>query len=349
MTLSIDPNIVATEHYPQSWQAALADVVRDPVELFQLLQLPPAILPATLKANEDFPLRVPRCFVERMGKGNINDPLLKQVLPLAQELDYQPGFCTDPLNENHHNPQPGIIHKYHGRVLLVITGACAIHCRYCFRRHFNYSDNTPSRKEWRQSLNYIAEDSSIREVILSGGDPLAANDSVLAELVERIANIPHVQRLRIHSRLPVVLPQRIDDRCLEWLTASRLKVVMVIHSNHAQELDSQVGEALNKLHQAGITLLNQTVLMAGINDQAEQLAALSEALFQHRVMPYYLHLLDRVQGAAHFEISDATACSLHEQLQKILPGYLVPKLVREIAGKPSKTLIIRASDNKVTS
>lgn len=320
-----------------SWQQSLADVIRTPQELFDTLELQPGQQPAaTLAAMQEFPLRVPREFVARMQPGDWNDPLLQQVLPLGQEMDYQPGFCQDPLEENAANPVPGLIHKYHGRVLLVISGGCAIHCRYCFRRHFPYEQNNPSRRQWQQALDYIRADDSIREVIFSGGDPLVASDRLLAELTAQLSEIPHLTTLRLHSRLPVVIPSRIDDHCLAWLTGHRLRPVMVIHSNHANEIDVDVQRALQRLQQAGVTTLNQTVLLKGINDNEQALAQLSERLFAAGCLPYYLHLLDKVQGAQHFEVSAARAQQLAQALLARLPGYLVPKLVQELPGAASK-------------
>lgn len=322
-----------------SWQQALADVIRDPAELFEILQLDPQLLAAAQAACQDFPLRVPRSFVARMQPGARFDPLLMQVLPIGQELDLQPGFSHDPLQEADANPLPGLIHKYQGRVLLVVSGGCAINCRYCFRRHFPYQDNNPGRQHWQQALDYIRADNSITEVIFSGGDPLAASDRVLAELAARIADIPHVTTLRIHSRLPVVIPQRINDDCLAWLTQPRLQTVLVLHANHANEIDSHVGRALQALKNAGVTLLNQTVLLKGINDDAPTLAALNRRLFAHGVLPYYLHMLDRVQGAAHFDVTQSRARDIIHQLLAELPGYLVPKLVRETPRAQSKVPI----------
>lgn len=320
----------------ESWQQALADVIRQPEELFTLLQLDKTALPAALVASQDFPLRVPRCFVARMKPGCVNDPLLKQVLPLGTELEYQPGFTDDPLGERDSNPIPGLIHKYHGRVLLIVSGGCAINCRYCFRRHFPYSDNNPSRAERQQMLDYLRTDSTITEVILSGGDPLAASDQLLAELVNDIAAIPHITTLRVHSRMPIVIPQRINDSCLQWLTGTRLNVVMVVHCNHANEINQSVRNTLTRLKLAGITVLNQAVLLAGVNDEAKSLTALSESLFAAGALPYYLHVLDRVKGAAHFQVSEHRGQQLINELLAHLPGYLVPKLVKEVAGASSK-------------
>ncbi len=321
------------------WQDELANLIRRPAELLEMLELDPALLPDALTASADFPLRLPRSYAARMRKGDINDPLLRQVLPLGEELLAAPGYSADPLGEQESNPHPGLIHKYRGRVLLIVSGSCAINCRYCFRRHFPYQDNRPGRQDWQAALDYIAASDDITEVIYSGGDPLSAPDSQLRWLTEQVVAIPQVQRLRIHSRLPVVLPSRIDEGCLEWLTGHRLQTVMVIHSNHANELNSEVGQALTQLREASVTLLNQAVLLRGVNDSVETLEALSETLFRHGVLPYYLHLLDRVAGASHFEVPQDRALQLHRLLQLRLPGYLVPKLVREDAGAGAKTLL----------
>lgn len=321
------------------WQNELADLIRSPAELIELLGLDKAQLPAALAASNEFELRVPRAYANRIRKGDPNDPLLRQVLPVSDELIGAPGYSVDPLGEADANPLPGLIHKYHGRVLLIVSGSCAINCRYCFRRHFPYQDNNPGRARWQEALDYISADPSISEVIYSGGDPLNAPDRQLEWLTSRVAEIPHLRRLRIHSRLPVVLPNRIDEDCLAWMTGHRLETSLVIHSNHAQELDASVAEALARLKRAGITLLNQTVLLRGVNDSVPALSDLSERLFSCGVLPYYLHLLDKVAGAQHFDLPLATAKELHRQLEATLPGYLVPKLVREIAGASSKTPI----------
>lgn len=321
----------------EPWQQQLADVIRDPAELMAELALDPAESPLGTAAMRQFPLRVPRAFARRMERGNWRDPLLLQVLPAALEEQSQPGFVADPLEETASNPVPGLIHKYRGRVLLVTSPACAIHCRYCFRRHFPYGDNTPGRSEWDAALDYIAADSSIDEVILSGGDPLAANDAYLEWLVGRLADIPHVQRLRIHTRLPVVIPQRVTTACTDWLCGTRLRPVVVIHANHANELDADVAAAMARLSERGVTLLNQTVLLKDVNDRAETLADLSLRLFDIGVMPYYLHLLDRVAGAQHFEVAETRAQRIFNELLARLPGYLVPRLVREDPGAAAKT------------
>ena len=319
-----------------SWQEQLATSIRDPKELLQKLELDPALLDGALAAHSDFPLRVPQAYLQRIERGNPNDPLLRQVLPLGTELLATPGYSNDPLEELNANPVPGLVHKYHGRVLLIVSPNCAINCRYCFRRHFPYGDNKPGRSEWQQALDYIAADPSISEVIFSGGDPLAASDRQLEWLTSKLEAIHHVKRLRIHTRLPVVIPDRITDHLLQWLGDSRLFTSMVIHSNHPNELDENTRNALVRLRNTGITLLNQTVLLADINDAPRVLGQLSERLFECSVLPYYLHQLDHIAGAAHFAVSDELARSLHRELLVTLPGYLVPKLVRELPGIPYK-------------
>ncbi len=318
------------------WQTLLSQAITDPEELFRLLDLPLDSLPASLKADRDFRLRVPRGFAARMRKGDFNDPLLRQVVPLAEESAQVPVFSRDPLDELNAMPVPGVLHKYQGRILLTATGACAIHCRYCFRRHYPYSEANPRRAP-DQTFDYVRQHTQINEVILSGGDPLTLTDSRLSELVSALETLPHVIRLRIHSRIPVVLPERIDNSLLEWLHKTRLQVVLVIHANHAREIDTRVRQAMGRLRQAGATLFNQSVLLRGINDDARTLADLSETLFRAGVLPYYLHQLDRVQGAAHFSVADDEAINIINQLRTVVPGYLLPALVRENPGQLSKT------------
>lgn len=322
-----------------SWQSALADVITDPAELFATLKLDPTLLEQAYKANQLFSLRVPRSFVARMKPGDFSDPLLQQVLPVAAELQQIAGFSIDPLNEQAANVLPGLLHKFNGRVLLVVSGGCAVHCRYCFRRHFPYEANNPGSKGWQPALDYISNDPTITEVIYSGGDPLLLKDNQLAELTEKIAAIPHVQRLRIHTRLPIVIPERVTSELIALLVATRLQAVVVVHCNHANEVDDDVDVAMAKLREHNITLLNQAVLLKGINDSVEALVDLSEALFRAGVLPYYLHLLDKVQGAAHFDVPQSQARKLLEQVSHRLPGYLVPRLAREEAGMPAKVLV----------
>jgi L-lysine 2,3-aminomutase len=323
-----------------TWQQALIQAVRDPKELLELLELPESLLSPAQAANQLFELKVPREFIERMKKGDLTDPLLRQVLPLGKELIETDGFSHDPLAEAQSNHIKGMVHKYQGRVLLVVAPHCAVNCRYCFRRHFPYQDNNPSRQQWQAVFEQIASDSSIHEVIFSGGDPLASPDRQLQWMVDQLAQIPHLKRLRVHTRLPIVIPQRITDSTLQWLTGSRLKPVMVIHCNHANELDNRVADALIQLQDQGVMLLNQAVLLKGVNDRLATQIALSERLFELDVLPYYLHLLDKVQGTAHFDVPAQEALTLHQQMQANLPGFLVPKLVREEAGESQKTLIL---------
>lgn len=286
-----------------------------------------------------FPLRVPQSYVNKMRYGDRADPLLRQVFPMIDESYQADGFSTDPVGDQLAVTAPGILQKYQGRALLVTTGACAIHCRYCFRRHFPYADSNPLASHWQQTLEQLRADKTVTEVILSGGDPLSLNDDKLAKLVSDLETLPHLKRLRIHTRLPVVLPERIDAHLIRWLSHCKLKVVMVIHANHANEIDDTAAQALSQLQQAGCQLLNQTVLLKGINDSVASLVALSERLSEANIMPYYLHLLDKVAGAQHFDVAEARALELMDEIRKILPGYLVPRLVREIQGETSKTLI----------
>jgi EF-P beta-lysylation protein EpmB len=272
-----------------------------------------------------------------MHRGDSRDPLLLQVLPVQQEAQETTGFLRDPLEELDSMPVPGLLHKYQGRALLTVTGACAVHCRYCFRRHFPYAEANPVTGHWPQSIEYIRQHPDITEVILSGGDPLTLSDDRLQSLADQLATIDHLRTLRIHSRLPVVLPERVDENLLSWLAAQRLKVVMVIHCNHPNEIDTGVIGAMDRLRRAGVVLLNQSVLLRNINDEAATLISLSERLFAAGVLPYYLHQLDRVQGAAHFEVSARTARKLMNEVSASLPGYLVPRLVQEIPGMPGKT------------
>lgn len=321
------------------WQVALADAVRSPRELLRRLQISPGHLPDWLDLHPSFRCLVPESYLLRIRPGDPKDPLLLQVLPLAAENIQQPGFIEDPVADHQFRSAQGVLHKYANRVLLITTGTCAIHCRYCFRREFPYNEFNTLR-DFTPALSYIAKHKDITEVILSGGDPLILSDRRLSQLVKQLEGIPHVERLRIHTRVPIVLPERIDDGLFSWLGRGRLRVVMVIHANHPREFYSPAKEALEKLHDAGITMLNQAVLLAGINDNIETLRALQETGFAHGVLPYYLHQLDRTRGTGHFEVSDTNAKALFHELQSQLPGYLVPKLVREIPGQRSKTLLL---------
>jgi EF-P beta-lysylation protein EpmB len=321
------------------WKVQLSQSVTSIEELLSFLDLTSEQLSTSQQAASEFSLKVPRPFIDRMQPGNPTDPLLLQVLPVAAEMQQSPDYNKDPLEESKHNPIAGIVHKYANRLLLVISPACAINCRYCFRRHFPYDENRQSKQQWQTALDYIHSDESINEVIYSGGDPLAANDNFLGWLTTEIAEIAHIKRLRIHTRLPVVIPARIDQGFLNWATATRLKPIVVLHINHANEIDNEVARAIQKLIDAGMQVLNQSVLLRGVNDSAVTLAELSERLFDCGVSPYYLHLCDPVAGAQHFDLDDSVAKQIYGELQCLLPGFLVPKLVREIPNRESKTLI----------
>ncbi len=318
----------------QDWQSALRMAYRHPTELLRDLDIDPAGI--DWLDPDSFAMRVPREFAARMRRGDPNDPLLLQVLPRRVEHQQRPGFVPDPLQEAQYQATPGLIHKYHGRALIIATATCGVHCRYCFRREFDYREAREGRDGWQAAVEQIADQPDIVEAILSGGDPLSLADDKLARLLTQLQSIPHLRRLRIHTRQPIVLPQRITPALLRRLEDSRLACVMVLHSNHANEIDNAVQQACERLKAAGVTLLNQAVLLAGINDTAQAQADLSERLFQAGVLPYYLHQLDAVRGAAHFEVADENARGIMRELNSRMPGYLVPRLVREIPGKPGK-------------
>ena len=325
---------VATEPLAD-WRQLWRDAVTDAAELLELVdlghltdQLPPA--------DAGFQMRVTRSFVARMRCGDPHDPLLLQVLPQLAELDQVPGFVDDPVGDLDARAAHGVLHKYEGRALLIASGSCAVNCRYCFRRHFPYGAEMAAASQWQQALTHLRQDTSINELILSGGDPLSLATHKLEELSHGLADIAHVKRIRIHSRLPVVLPERIDDSFLAWLNSLPQQKVVVLHANHANEFDASVDAACARMRAAGVTLLNQSVLLRGVNDSADAIANLSERMFAAGVLPYYLHQLDRVQGAAHFEVNDTRARALMDEVRTRLPGYLVPKLVREVAGDGSK-------------
>lgn len=288
------------------------------------------------QADSLFPMRIPAVFYDLIDLENEQDPLLKQVLPDAEETVTKENYTRDPLDEQSYQPTPGILHKYHGRVLLLLTGNCAIHCRYCFRRHFPYSESNPLHTHWQESLDYLRSDNSITEVIFSGGDPLSISDDILVRLIEDLEQITHIQRLRIHTRMPVVLPDRITDKLIKTLASSRLDVCVVLHVNHANELGDQATAAIQRCRSAGLVLLNQSVLLKDVNNEVDVLHQLSERLFALGVLPYYLHLLDPVEGAAHFNVDKEEAIEIHEALSRQLPGYLVPRLVQEVSGLPYK-------------
>jgi len=328
------------QHFNKNWQQQLSEAFNSIEDLCHYLHLPIDALPVSNVAATNFPIRVPLSFAACMEKGNPDDPLLKQVLPTQEELIAYPGFNNDPVGDLQATAQTGVIHKYHGRVLLINTGSCAINCRYCFRRNFPYSELQLSKQSELAAINYIRQDRSLSEVILSGGDPLLLNDARLTKLLEQLDGIEHIKRIRIHSRLPIVLPARITDEFIKTLQNSSKQIVMVVHCNHANEINNRVITAFNTLKAHGITLFNQSVLLKGVNDQVDTLCALSEKLFHHGVIPYYLHLLDKAAGTGHFEVAETQAVELIKEVQATLSGYLVPKLVKEVAGQHSKQIVL---------
>jgi EF-P beta-lysylation protein EpmB len=333
--------ITVKPHSPQisTWQNLGRSSIRDPKELLQVLGLQGFEGLLSPQAEQQFGLRVPRGFAAKMRYGDINDPLLRQVLPILDEQFQSPGFNIDAVGDLAARQNTGVLHKYNGRALLVSTGSCAINCRYCFRRHFPYAEETAAANQWQSAIEYLANDTSISELLLSGGDPLSLSTAKLNSLTQQLAPLRHIKRLRFHTRLPIVLPERIDDEFITWLGTLPYQLVFVLHANHANELDASVAHAVARIKQTGATVLNQSVLLKGVNDDAEVLISLSERLFEIGILPYYLHQLDRVQGAAHFEVPLPQAKALHTKLMACLPGYLVPKLVQEIAGQANKTPI----------
>jgi EF-P beta-lysylation protein EpmB len=321
----------------RNWKLLLREAYRDIDALLACLGLSRGEV--AVADDTAFPLLVPRGFAARMRHGDAADPLLRQVLPLAAEAQDAAGWLLDPVGDLARTRGPGLIHKYRGRVLLIATASCAVHCRYCFRRHFPYADELAARDHWSAAVSEIAADPGIHEVILSGGDPLSLATAKLRELTGALTSIPHLKRLRIHTRWPIVLPQRVDSELLAWLRQLPWPVVVVVHANHAREFDADVGVAMRALRAAGATLLNQSVLLRGVNDSVAALSELSQVLAAHGVVPYYLHLLDRVAGAAHFEVDARRARQLIRRLRAELPGYLVPRLAREEAGATSKTVL----------
>lgn len=321
------------------WQDEVSQAVNDPAILLQMLGLEDKLAALDPHALKQFPLRATHSYIRKMRYGDADDPLLRQVFPLIDESIEVSGFSADPVGDHLAVKSPGILHKYRGRALLLTTGACAIHCRYCFRRHFPYSDSNPLASQWQHSLEVLRNDTSIREIILSGGDPLALTDKKLIAMMDDLQTISHIKRLRIHSRLPLVVPSRITERLLTWISASPLQIVMVLHANHANEIDNETAKVLARLRQAGCQLLNQAVLLKGVNNSAPALIELSERLADVHVLPYYLHLLDKVAGAGHFDVDEQQGMALITAMRRELPGYLVPRLVREQQGEASKTVI----------
>lgn len=328
-----------TSWQTQNWQEQMINAVRDAKELCSIVRINPSDIGLSETAAIQFPIMVPRAFIQKMERGNPKDPLLLQVLNSNQE-DLRPeGYSTNPLNESSFNVAPGLIHKYHGRVLMIVSGKCAVNCRYCFRRSFPYNDNNPSRSDWLQAFDYIAKDKSITEVIFSGGDPLSAPDRHLSWIVDHLEKIKHLKRLRIHTRFPVVIPERICDAFLKWVEKTKLKIQLVLHINHPNEINNELVQAIIKLRPYGINVLNQSVLLKDINDNLETQIALQEKSNEAGILPYYLHCLDPIEGASHFDVNKIKAESLIKEMRVKLPGYLVPRLAVEIPGEASKTVL----------
>lgn len=328
------------QHFAKNWQQQLAEAFNNIEDLCRYLRLSPDDLPVSVEATENFPLRIPLSFAACIEKGNPHDPLLRQVLPVNEELLAYPGFSNDPVGDLASATQNGVLHKYYGRVLLINTGSCAINCRYCFRRNFPYADLQLSKQKEDAAVQTIRDDASISEVILSGGDPLLLSDARLTRLIQQLNSIEHLKRIRIHTRLPIVLPDRITKEFINTLKLSTKQIIIITHCNHANEISDRVVAACSLLKNSGIALFNQTVLLKGVNDNVKVLCELSEQLFSHGIIPYYLHLLDKAAGTGHFEVSEAKALELILQVQAVLPGYLVPKLVKERAGAASKQTVL---------
>lgn len=326
-------NYLATQ---KNWQTAFSDIITDFSTLADELSLP---LSAFVDDYGHFPLKVPRRFVKKMQKGDFNDPLLKQILPTADEKLAVTGFVADPLQEQFANPTKGVIHKYASRVLIPVTGACVVNCRYCFRQHFDYQENMPTGNDWQTIIEYISKHSQVNEVILSGGDPLSLSNRRLFEILDKLESLAQVKTIRLHTRVPVMIAERLDTALIERFQQSRCQIVLVLHANHPNEIDDDTAFYCQRAKLAGVTLLNQSVVLKGINDNAETLATLSEKLWQAGVLPYYLHVLDKVAGAGHFYVPDDTVVEIYWELLAKCAGYLVPKLVRETPNEPFKTPI----------
>ena len=322
-----------------SWQEQLAQAIRQPNELLEYVGLMADSIGYSQQSIKQFQVRVPHAFADRIQRNDPDDPILRQVFPYIDEDDDCVGYVNDPLAESNVQPVQGLLQKYNSRILSITTGACAVHCRYCFRRHFPYQEASANGIQLKQSLDYIQSDKSIKEVILSGGDPLTLSDRRLIELCQAISQFDHVKRIRFHSRIPVVLPARLSAELIKRLTSMGKTIIFVLHINHANEIDNAVVENIKLLRQFNILVLNQSVLLNGVNDTTEALIALSELLVEHQVTPYYLHLLDPVAGAAHFNVDEKQAQNLIQKMHDSVSGYLVPKLVKEEAGKTSKTLL----------
>ena len=338
--MSLDAPSQPARSTESSWKQQFKHAIRDPLELCDRLQLPNSFRRPAIRAAESFPVFAPASYVQQMRLGDPDDPLLRQVLPVDKEIHQVDGFSTDPVGDQPSKYRSGMIQKYRGRVLLITTGLCAIHCRYCFRRHYPYDEDPKSLAQWQPAISNIAGDPSVHEIIFSGGDPLSLSDSKLAELTQALNRIPHLKRLRIHTRFPIVIPDRVTNQLLDWLTDTHMQCYFVLHANHANELSNEVLRQVKRLREVGIALLNQAVLLRGVNDSLSALVDLCEKLSDHGILPYYLNQLDRVQGAAHFDVPIAKGKQLIEQLRGLLPGYAVPRYVQEIAGEPNKVVLL---------
>ncbi|MCL4112745.1 UNVERIFIED_CONTAM: hypothetical protein GTU68_021763 [Idotea baltica] len=333
-----------TRNKDERWEKVLANAFKDPIKLLEFLQLDSLGNIEKVQLDSKFKMLVPVSYANKMKKGDWQDPLFRQVLPLKEEGIQTTGFVNDPVGDLQAEVSPGVLHKYQGRILIVTTGACPVHCRYCFRREFPYVDSNPDKKHWQNTLARINNDKSIQEVIFSGGDPLMLSDTRLKKMCTEIASISHVTTIRFHTRVPIFLPERITPEFLTWLGELKVNKVMVIHCNHSNELDDKVGEGLLALRNHGVTLLNQAVLLKGVNDSVETLKSLLQHLFSYQVLPYYLHQLDKVKGSSHFEVDRDKALDLIESLKIQMPGYLIPRLVEELSGERSKLTIVKNQD-----
>ncbi|MGD0654392.1 MAG: EF-P beta-lysylation protein EpmB [Thermoguttaceae bacterium] len=338
-SLALQTEFMEAQSGPAEWQRELACAVCDPAELCRLAGLSSTAAKAAMQAANGLPILVPRPYLARIRPGDADDPLLLQVLPRMAELDQTPGYAPDPLGENAALCGPGLLWKYQNRILILATPLCAVHCRFCFRRHFPFDKSPESPSKWDEVFRLLYAEPSIHELILSGGDPLMLSDDLLSQLVAKFAQISHLQRLRIHTRMPVVIPQRVCNELISWIKETRLSTIMVVHVNHPAEIDAEVAAGFGRLIDAGIPVLSQGVLLAGINDNLEVLAELYERLADLRVIPYYLHQLDPVAGAAHFEVPISKGKALIAGLRARLPGYAVPRYVREIRGGVAKEIL----------
>jgi len=325
-------------HIEMTWKQQLKNSYSNIDDLLQFLKLDGTKF--NIDKNSKFPFKVTQHFANQIEKKNWNDPLLKQILPIIDEKKKVLKYILDPLSESKANILPGMLQKYSSRVLLIVTKSCAIHCRYCFRKSFNYLANQINKKQWKIVFKYIKKNKEIYEIILSGGDPLMLNDEHIKYFIKEISKISHIKILRIHSRLPVVLPDRLTESLLYALHKFPYTIVLVIHANHANELSKSVIYKLIKYREGGLILLNQSVFLKGINDCQKILSDLSKKLFKAGVLPYYLHILDPVEGVSHFKESTKKAKKIIEIMRKSLPGYLVPRLCKELSGKSSKTILM---------